>query len=518
MTNSAQARPVGLIILDGWGYRENPKYNAIAQANTPNWNRLLETYPQTFLDPHGLAVGLPDGQMGNSEVGHLNLGAGRVVYQDLTRIDRAIRDGSFQQNQVLLNAITQAKTNDKALHILGLFSDGGVHSSLDHIIAFVKLAAQEGASKIYVHAFTDGRDVAPKCAHKYVKALEKAFAEVGVGRIASVVGRYYAMDRDKRWERVEKAYNLITSGKGDFQAQSASEALDMAYGRGENDEFIKATAILDSKGHGIRMEDGDHIVFMNFRADRVRQLTEAFMSADFSNFTRLNKPRLGSYVTLTEFHKNYTQAKVAFPTEDYPMGLSETLSKAGLSQLHTAETEKYAHVTFFFNGGLDEPFPGEDRILVPSPKVATYDLAPEMSVYEVAHNLVEDIKKGRHDVFICNFANPDMVGHSGNLTATIRAVEAVDKALGQVMAAVEAKGGEMFVTADHGNAEILFDEQTQQPHTAHTTNPVKFVYFGRRQLSLKSGGTLCNVAPSMLSLLNIPQPAEMTCHSLVEMH
>lgn len=503
-------RPLALIIMDGWGYSEDPDNNAILAANTPVWDQLWQDYPHTLINASGQGVGLPGDQMGNSEVGHLNLGAGRVVYQEFTRISKAIEDGAFFQNPVLTAGVDKAIEHDKAVHIFGLLSDGGVHSHEEHIHAMVKLAVDRGARHVYVHAFLDGRDTAPKSAQASIDKLEAVFAEQGRGRLASMIGRYYAMDRDKRWNRVEAAYRLIAEGEAEFQADNATQALEMAYAREETDEFVKATTI----GEPVRIEDGDSIVFMNFRADRAREITECFIKPDFDGFIRPREIKLAEYVTLTEYKKDYS-SPIAFPNEKMKNILGAYLSSLGLKQLRIAETEKYAHVTFFFNGGLENPFEGEDRILVPSPKVDTYDQQPEMSAPEVANKLAEAIHSEKYDVIICNFANADMVGHTGNFDAAVKAVEALDQCLGTVWRALKSVGGEMIVTADHGNAERMVNHETGQAHTAHTNNVVPLLFAGRKAICHENG-TLSDIAPTMLSLMDLPVPEEMSKHLLIE--
>lgn len=503
-------RPLALIIMDGWGYSEDPDNNAILAANTPVWDQLWQEYPHTLIDASGQGVGLPGDQMGNSEVGHLNLGAGRVVYQEFTRISKAIEDGTFAENPVLAGAVDKAIEHDKAVHIFGLLSDGGVHSHEEHIHAMVKLAAERGARHLYVHAFLDGRDTAPKSAQASINKLEAVFAEQGHGRLASVIGRYYAMDRDKRWNRVEAAYKLVAEGEGEFRADTATQALEMAYAREETDEFVKATTI----GEPVRIEDGDSIIFMNFRADRAREITECFIQPDFDGFARPRAIKLAEYVTLTEYKKGYS-SPIAYPNEKMKNILGDYLSSQGLKQLRIAETEKYAHVTFFFNGGVEQPFEGEDRILVPSPKVDTYDQQPEMNAPEVAEKLAQAIRSEKYDVIICNFANADMVGHTGNFDAAVKAVEALDQCLGKVWDALKSVGGEMIVTADHGNAERMVNHETGQAHTAHTNNVVPLLFAGRDAVC-NEHGTLSDIAPTMLSLMDLPIPAEMSKHLLIE--
>lgn len=507
-------KPLVLIVLDGWGYSEDTQGNAIHAARTPVWNEIWSKYPHTLIRGSGADVGLPAGQMGNSEVGHLNIGAGRVVYQELTRINRSIKTGSFFTNSTLTDAVDTAIANGKALHIFGLLSPGGVHSHEDHIQAMIKLAVERGAPRVYLHAFLDGRDTPPRSAEASLVAVEKLFAELDGGQVASIIGRYFAMDRDYRWDRVQQAYDLLAAGKGEFQAPNALTALNMAYERGENDEFVKATAIVGSDGKTVRMEDGDVVVFMNFRSDRARQLTKAFIEEDFKGFPRSYIPKLGSFVSLAEYNKEFYYVPVAFPPERLVNVFGEYISKLGLRQLRIAETEKYAHVTFFFNGGVEHAYEWEDRVLVPSPKVQTYDQKPEMSAPEVTDRLVQAIESGQYDVIICNYANADMVGHSGKFAAAVAAIEALDHCLGRVIDAARKIGGEILITADHGNAEQMTDEQTQQAHTAHTSNPVPFIYVGRPAV-ISPSGALSDVAPTMLYLLGIEKPGEMNGETLL---
>ena len=505
---SSRPKPVVLLILDGWGHRDDPADNALAQAQIPNWRRLWADAPHTLIHTEGRHVGLPDGQMGNSEVGHMNLGAGRIVYQDLTRIDAAIEDGSFFANVELRAACAAAKANDGALHVMGLMSPGGVHSHEAHIVAMLELAQREGVAKVAVHAFLDGRDMPPRSAEPSLVALQAKCAELGNTRIASVSGRYYAMDRDNRWDRLQRAWDAIVEARSTHASEDALSALSEAYARGENDEFVAPTVLAGSAP----MRDGDAVVFMNFRADRARQLTAAFVASDFSGFVA-RRPQLSRFACLTEYDAKLP-APVAFAPDDLRHTLGELLAGNGLAQLRIAETEKYAHVTFFFSGGREEPYPGEQRILVPSPKVATYDLQPEMSCPEVTAKLVEAIGNGTFDVVVCNIANPDMVGHTGNIAAAIQAAEAVDVAIGAIESAVRNAGGALLITADHGNLELMRDAVTGQPHTAHTVGPVPFVYVGTRAATLRAGGALRDVAPTMLDLLGLPQPAEMSGRSL----
>jgi 2,3-bisphosphoglycerate-independent phosphoglycerate mutase len=509
------ARPMLLLILDGWGYSETPQHNAIAAANKPVWDRLWNNYPHTLIRTSGAAVGLPADQMGNSEVGHLNLGAGRVVYQEFTRVSRAIKTGSFFRNHTLTDAVDLAIEHDKAVHVLGLLSPGGVHSHEEHIHAMLELALQRGAKKVYLHAFLDGRDTAPRSAAASIESTQQLFDKLGGGRFASIIGRYYAMDRDHRWPRIQAAYDLITQGKALYQSEDAMTALDMAYARDEGDEFVKATAIVPAGTRPVTVEDGDVIIFMNFRSDRARQITRPFIEPDFDGFVREREPVLGSFVSLTEYNAEF-DVPVAYPAERLKDVFGEYVAKSGLHQLRLAETEKYAHVTFFFNGGQEQPFEGEDRILVKSPMVATYDMKPEMSAPEVTDKLVAAIEGGSYDVIICNYANPDMVGHTGKFDAAVKAIEAIDSCLGRIVAAMETYGGEMLVTADHGNAELMLDNNTGQAHTAHTTNLVPLIYVGRPAQMLENGA-LSDIAPTMLTLMDMPIPPDMTGTPLVEL-
>ena len=506
----SRPKPVLLLILDGWGHRDDPADNALAQARLPHWDALWRDCPHTLVHTEGRHVGLPDGQMGNSEVGHMNIGAGRIVYQDLTRIDAAIEDGSFQANPELLAACAGARAAGGTLHLMGLLSPGGVHSHEAHILAMLALARAQDVPRIAVHAFLDGRDTPPRSAEASLRALQAACDAAGNARIASVCGRYYAMDRDKRWERVEPAYLAITEAEAAFHAPDALAALAQAYARGENDEFVKPTVI----GDGARIAAGDAVVFMNFRADRARELTAAFVLPAFDGFARRRDLGLSRFVCLSEYDATLP-APVAFGSDELHDTLTQVLAAHGLTQLRIAETEKYAHVTFFFSGGVEAPVAGEDRVLVPSPKVATYDLQPEMSCPEVTARLVEDIRAQRHDVVVCNIANPDMVGHTGVLSAAIAAAEAVDVALGALRAALAEVGGEMIVTADHGNLEQMRDPTTGEPHTAHTVGPVPLVYVGARRATLREGGALRDIAPTLLDLLGVPVPAAMTGRSLL---
>jgi 2,3-bisphosphoglycerate-independent phosphoglycerate mutase len=502
--------PVLLLILDGFGYSEDPDHNAIANARKPNWDRLWNAYPHTLINTSEMAVGLPNGQMGNSEVGHLNIGAGRVVYQDLTRVDVAIPDGSFYTNPALTQAVAQAKENGTALHIMGLLSPGGVHSHENHIHAMLELAVRAGLRRIYIHAFLDGRDTPPRSAAGSLQRMQDKCATLGAGRIASIIGRYYAMDRDNRWDRIQQAYDLVALGKAAFSAPDVLAGLQQAYARDENDEFVKATVI----GEPVAMQDGDVAVFMNFRADRAREITRALTDAAFDQFARERFPKLASFVTLSSYGDDFSHLPAAFAPSAIHNGFGEYISSLGLRQLRIAETEKYAHVTYFFNGGNEQPYAGEDRILVPSPKVATYDLKPEMSAFEVTDKLEAAIRSTQYQAIICNYANGDMVGHTGILEAAVKAVEALDTCIGRVVNAMLECGGEVLITADHGNAEQMIDHTTHQAHTAHTLNPVPFLYIGRKA-QMVNGGALRDVAPTLLAMMGLPQPPEMTGKPLI---
>jgi 2,3-bisphosphoglycerate-independent phosphoglycerate mutase len=515
-------RPIVLIVLDGWGHLDDPKYNAIAAAKTPVWDQLWRNYPHALAQGSGLAVGLPKGQMGNSEVGHLHMGAGRQVLQDLTRIDQAIAEGEFFKNKVFLETFDSAIKKNKAVHVMSLLSPGGVHSHINHLQALVKMAAHCGVKKLYIHAFLDGRDTPPKSALNSLIALEKTLEALKKsggnfdGRIISIIGRYYAMDRDRRWERTQQAYDLLTLAKANCYAVSAQEALGMAYDRGETDEFVQPTYIGPKNQTPIKIEDGDAVIFMNFRADRAKQLSYAFTDPNFQGFVRQAWPALSIFVSLTEY-ANDIPSKIAFPPTPLKNIFGEYISKLGLRQLRIAETEKYAHVTFFFDGGKDKVFSGEDRKLIASPKVATYDLKPEMSAYELTEALVKAINRREYDFIICNFANPDMVGHTGNFEATVKAIEVVDNCLNLIIESLYEVGGEALITADHGNAECMYDPQTGQAHTAHTTNLVPVIYIGRDAEPSTQEGTLYDIAPTLLYLLNVKAPQEMTGKSLFKL-
>lgn len=499
--------PVALIILDGFACREETFGNAVAQAKKPNFDKLWNSYPHELLTAAGEAVGLPDGQMGNSEVGHLNIGAGRVVYQNLTRINKSIRDGDFFQNPAFLEAIAKAKANGSALHLMGLLSDGGVHSHYEHLFALLELAKQQGLDQVYVHGFLDGRDVGPQSALQYIEKTEEKMAEIGVGKFASISGRYYAMDRDKRWDRAESAYRVLVDGIG-LHAASATEGVVRSYDQGLMDEFVVPFYIEENGEPVATIKSEDSLIFFNFRPDRAIQLTSALLTAGFQSFPlSVNHPYNLTFVSFT-IYSDVLPTRVAFETLNLENTVGEVISANGLTQLRIAETEKYPHVTFFMSGGRESVFPGEERILVDSPKVATYDLQPEMSAYEVTDKLIEQIEAEAHDAIILNFANPDMVGHSGMLEPTIRAIETVDECLGRIVEALHAKGGTAIITADHGNSdEVLTPEGL--PMTAHTTNQVP-VIVTKSGLELRTGGVLADLAPTLLKLLNIEQPVEMT--------
>lgn len=503
-------QPAVLIILDGFGYNESAQYNAIANAQAPFWQSLWSKGPRTLIGTSGMAVGLPEGQMGNSEVGHMTLGAGRVVYQNFTRINKAISDGDFFTNPAYCAAVDKAVNTGKAVHVMGLLSDGGVHSHQDHILAMLKLAAERGAQKLYLHAFLDGRDTPPRSAEAALKAADATFAALGVGRTASIIGRFFALDRDNRWERVSQAYNLITASQAEFTAADAVSGLQAAYERGENDEFVKATRI----GEPVLVEDGDSVIFMNFRPDRAREITNCFVDDHFTGFTRSQRPKLADFVMTTEYSADI-HTSCAYPPDDVKNSFGEVLAANHKTQLRIAETEKYAHVTFFFSGGREEVYEGEERILVPSPKVTTYDLQPEMSAPEVTEQLVAAIKSQRFDAIICNYANCDQVGHTGVYEAAVKAVEAVDACLVKVLAAVKEVNGHTLITADHGNVELMFDETSGQLHTQHTTLPVPLVYVGPGNYQFAEGGSLADIAPTLLGLLGVAKPAEMTGRNLL---
>ena len=503
--------PTALIILDGWGHGEKSEFNAIANANTPTWDSLLHTYPNALIKTSGNAVGLPEGQMGNSEVGHMNLGAGRVVYQNFTRINKDIDEGEFFNNAVLCNAIDKAKANGGAVHLAGLLSPGGVHSHEEQIFAACEMAVKRGITKLYVHGILDGRDMPPRSAEPSIKGLQAKLDELGTGSIATLTGRYYAMDRDNRWERIEPAYVAMTEAKAEFHAETGIAALEAAYARGENDEFVGATII----GEGGKVEDGDSIIFMNFRPDRAREITRAFVEPEFTGFERKVAPKLADYVMLTEYAADIPTS-CAYPPAKLVNGIGEYVSDLGLTQLRIAETEKYAHVTFFFSGGREDLYPGEERILIPSPDVATYDLQPEMNAPELTDKLVAAIKSGKHDLIVCNYANGDMVGHTGVYSAAVKAAECIDECLKRITDAILAVNGECLITADHGNAEQMMNPETGGPLTSHTTGPVDLVYVhANNDGRTINPGSLCDVAPTLLSIMNLEQPAEMSGTSLI---
>lgn len=513
--NSLRPRPLALIILDGWGLRDATEGNAVRQARTPNMDLITAEYPYTALTAHGEAVGLLEGQMGNSNVGHLNLGAGRIVYQDIARIYRSIRDGSFFRSPVLAEAVHRAKRDGGALHLMGLVSDGGVHSHIDHLIALLELAEVNGLDRVYIHSFLDGRDVPPACAERYLRVLEERYQSRGLGRVATVMGRYYSMDRDNRWDRTKKAYLAMVRGDGP-KAGSALEALSKAYERGETDEFVLPTVVTGGNGLPIAtIRDRDSVIFFNFRADRARQITRAFTEPGFDRF-EIDGTRPNVYfASMTQYDEDF-QVPYVFGREILENTFGEVISRLGLRQLRIAETEKYAHVTYFFSGGREEPFDGEDRKLIPSPRVPTYDMKPEMSAYEVAREAVSLIRSDLYDVVILNFANPDMVGHTGIMGAAVKAIEAVDACMGQVVACVRERGGVAVVLADHGNAEEMVDPETGEPHTAHTCNRVPCVLVDdwRKNVRLREG-ILADVAPTLIELLGVEKPPEMTHDSLI---
>ncbi len=503
-------RPYVLIVLDGWGMREETAWNAIAAAKTPNFDHYWESCPHTLVRTDGRFVGLPDGQFGNSEVGHQNLGAGRIVVQIATRISDAIADGSFFKNRALLRAVAHAQAHNSRLHLMGLVSDGGVHSSLEHLFALIELAMREHIYNLYIHAFLDGRDTPPTAGAHYVKRVREFCERVGFGQIATVIGRYWAMDRDNRWERTERAYRALRFAEGLRDDGPPEAAVARAYQRGETDEFIKPI-VLEPDG---TIRDGDAVIFFNFRPDRARQLTRAFTEQSFTQFHRGLCPQI-EFVTLTPYDQS-SSVPAAFPSEEGLENIfGEVLSQAGLTQLRIAETEKYAHVTYFFNNGREMPFPGEERKLIPSPKVATYDLKPEMSAYEVTDEAIRQITSRRYDFVLMNYANPDMVGHTGVFEAAVRAVEAVDACLGRVVEATRSVNGAVLITADHGNADIMRDKHGQ-PHTAHTHSPGPLIYVGSQKIGLADSGALCDIAPTFLDLMGLEQPKEMTGRSLVK--
>lgn len=514
--SETQKQTTALIILDGWGYREESRDNAIANGNTPTWDRLWREAPHTLASGSGLDVGLPAGQMGNSEVGHMSLGSGRVIFQNITRIDQAIAEGSFDLNPAYTSAIDKAIATDRAVHVFGLLSSGGVHSHEEHIFAAIRLANKRGASKVYLHAFLDGRDTPPRSAAASLSAARELFNELGCGRVASVIGRYYAMDRDNRWDRVKQAWDLLTHGKAPHHATDVQAALEAAYERNENDEFVLPTLIGAADDAPAVVADGDVVLFMNFRSDRARELTRAYIDPEFDGFERGHTPVLAEFVTSTEYASDLPTT-VAFSPEPLTNVLGDYVAQRKMTQLRIAETEKYAHVTFFFSGGREALFPGEDRELIQSPDVATYDLQPEMSAPELTDKLVAAIHSKQYDLIVCNYANGDMVGHTGVYSAAIKAVEALDECLARIEQALLESGAQALVTADHGNCEQMVDYESGQLHTQHTTEHVPLVYIGTRSLTLNpQGGKLADIAPTLLTLMDLPQPQEMTGISLAE--
>lgn len=506
-----------LIIMDGFGLSSEREGNAVYAAKTPNFDKLWNEYPSISIGAAGMDVGLPDGQMGNSEVGHLNIGAGRIVYQELTRISKSIEDGDFFENQVLLKAMRNAKEKGTSLHLFGLLSDGGVHSHNTHIYALLKMAKKEGLSKVFVHPFMDGRDTPPQSGKGYIEELEAKIAEIGVGRIATVMGRYYAMDRDNRWERVKSAYDALSLGKGNI-AQSAVEIMENSYNSGINDEFVVPGVVLDNGKPTAVVGVEDSIIFFNFRPDRVRQITRSFIEPEFSSFKREKEYFPVYFVTLTQYDETFQNVNIAYEPQSLANTFGEYISGLGKKQLRIAETEKYAHVTFFFNGGIEPPNENEDRALIPSPKVATYDLKPSMSAFEVAEEAVKRLESGKYDVMILNFANCDMVGHTGIMEAAVKAVETVDTCVGMVIEAIRKCGGRAIITADHGNAEMMLSEDRKSPHTAHTTNPVPFILVddNLKDVNLRTDGRLCDIAPTMFDLLGLEKPGQMTGKSMID--
>jgi len=510
-------KPIVLTVLDGWGYRAETKGNAIALARKPTYDALLRKFPNTLIHTSGPYVGLPEGQMGNSEVGHLNIGAGRIVHMDITRIDLLISSGEFFRNALFLEAMKQARS--RRLHLMGLVSDGGVHSHINHLFALLEMAKREKAGEVYVHCFMDGRDTPPHSGQNYLRQLQQKMRELGCGAIATIVGRYYAMDRDNRWERIEQAYRAVVHGEAETRSGDPIAAIERSYEQGVTDEFVKPVVITrgpeGSAAPVATIRDDDAVVFFNFRADRARQLTRALMEPGFSGFTDPRRPKNVFFVAMTQYEKTWPWLQYIIAPEKLEHILAQVFAELNYRNLRCAETEKYAHVTYFFNGGVEKPFPGEERVLVPSPKVATYDLKPEMSAAGITEAVVKAIEGGSFDAIIMNYANADMVGHSGKLEAAIKAVEAVDAGLGEIFKALKPRGGAWIITADHGNAETMIDPVTGGPHTYHTTNPVPFILVsddgGGR---LKANGSLRDIAPTLLAVVSERQPAEMTGHSL----
>ena len=502
-----------LMILDGFGENESENANAIKLAKTPNIDKLMKTCPTTLMHTSGLDVGLPEGQMGNSEVGHTNIGAGRIVYEELTRITKSIEDGDFFSNTEMVEAIENCKKHNSKLHIMGLLSDGGVHSHIRHLYAILELAKRKDFEEVYVHCFMDGRDTPPSSGEVYISELESKMKEKGIGKIATISGRFYAMDRDKRWQRIEKAYDAIVHGEGETST-SAISAIEDSYQKEIFDEFIVPTVITSNNEPIAKIEPNDSVIFFNFRPDRAREITRTLVDKEFNEFAARKDLNL-FYVCMTNYDETMPNVNIAFKKEELKNTFGEYISNKGYTQLRIAETEKYAHVTFFFNGGEEKQYPGEDRILVPSPKVETYDLQPEMSAYEVTEQLIEAINSKKYDCIILNYANPDMVGHTGNLNAAIKAVEAIDECVGKVVEAVEAQNGVLIITADHGNVEQMIDYKTGEPHTAHTTNPVPLILVGMENAKLREG-RLADLAPTMLDIMNLEIPQEMTGESIIE--
>lgn len=514
-------KPVILIILDGWGYSESTDFNAIHNARKPTWDKLWHTYPHTLISASGTDVGLPDKQMGNSEVGHMNIGSGRIIDQDFTRITRAIEDGSFYENEVLCRSLRQVAKSGKAVHILGLLSAGGVHSHQDHIFALLSLANQHSIDRIYLHAFLDGRDTSPRSAEQYLRQAQLQMQAMGNCQIASIIGRFYAMDRNQNWDRTQMAYELITEGSAEYHCDDALKVVALAYARGETDEFVMPTAITNEHGERVRIEEGDAIIFANYRADRARQLSMAFTKTDFSGFLRSTVLDTSAFISLTKYKADF-EFPVAFPPVQHRNVFGEYLAEQGLRQLRIAETEKYAHVTFFFNGGEERVFDNEDRILVPSPHVSTYDQQPEMNADKVAELMVEAISGQSYDAIISNFANADMLGHTGNYDAAVKAIETLDNCLQKVVDAALKSGAELLITADHGNAEQMREfvsgQEKSQPHTAHTNNLVPLIYIGRPAEFVNNKGALCDLAPTLLHLMGLGQPVEMTGQTLFQVN
>ena len=508
-------KPHVLIILDGFGHSESEEFNAIAQANTPNWDYLRKNYAHSLINASENFVGLPKGQMGNSEVGHLSIGAGRTIFQDLERINQSINNGEFFSNALLKDDMLRLKREDKSLHIFGLLSDGGVHSHINHFEALLKLAHKEDLKKVYLHPFLDGRDTPPKSAMQFICQIENLIKELGCGKIATLCGRFFSMDRDRRWDRTELAYKMIVQREAEFYAETPEEGLNLAYKRNESDEFVSPTII--DPDINMSLEDRDSVIFLNFRSDRARQLTNAILDDEFNSFFRQKKVNDLQYFTLTNYEEAQKKAIPIYTSIEIRNSLGEVISNSGKTQLRIAETEKYPHVTFFFNGGEEKKFTGEDRILIPSPNVKTYDLQPEMSAFELTEKLSLAIRTKKYDLIICNYANGDMVGHTGNILAAIKAVEALDKCLGIVIQAIKEVNGVLIITADHGNAELMMDEENGQPHTQHTTNLVPFLVMSEKRAGkIIQGGTLADIAPTLLAIMNENIPSEMTGKNLIQ--